>query len=173
MLWLEAFYAGFVNLFGGGNATVWLIFLLAIVLWAFIVERYWYFYLLHPQTEVNTLRRWRYGVRNPLQGRRSRRRVLREMTVKTRRFIVLLRDLILVILLLGLLGSVTGLIRVLDTMAFLGPNDTTALARGISAAAIPSAAALAVVITGVYFVHALRIRAAREMRLFGDRLRHD
>jgi biopolymer transport protein ExbB len=173
MSWLEALFDEFASLFGEGRGDVCLIFLLAAIFWALVIERYWYFYLLYPRMRDEAMRRWRYSVRNPVHGRRSRRRILREMASKNSRGITFIDDLIQVILLLGSLGLVGGLIRILDAMASSAGIDIAALLGGISAAGVVMAAALAVVITGVYFSRALHARAVLETRLLGDRLRHD
>jgi len=172
MLWLQIIYSDLANLFGEGRGMAGLIFLMSMVFWALVIERYWYFYLRYPRMRDEALRRWRYAVKNPLHGRLSRRRILREMSLKTRRTLGLISDLLGIIPLLGLLGLVGGLIQVLNILASPGGVNATTLIRGISAASVPMVAALSVVIAGVYFKHALRIRAVREIRLLGDQLRH-
>lgn len=61
--------------------------------------------------------------------------------------------------LLGLLGTVTGMIRVFRVIALEGPGNPTALASGISEALITTAAGLIVAIPALVFHHYLTGRA--------------
>lgn len=169
MLWLEDFYAGLARLFGG-SPSVWLIFLLAIAMWALVVERYWYFFLAHEDAASALQSRWRRWATTPRLARRARRRLIRAAEADLHRAVDLIRHFIAVIFLLGLLGSVTGIMQVLNALS-LDSGGIHALARGIVAASLPAVVALAVVATGVYFGHALAERAATETQLLRDQLR--
>ena len=87
------------------------------------------------------------------------------------RYVTLIRSLVVVIFLLGLLGSIGGMIDVLDALTVSGDASTLALSRAIGTAAIPVVVALAVVITGIVFGQELKQRVDREARLLRDRLR--
>ncbi|TNC90931.1 MAG: hypothetical protein CSH36_11500 [Thalassolituus sp.] len=53
--------------------------------------------------------------------------------------------------LLGLLGTVTGMIEVFDTLAIAGTGNARAMAGGISKATLPTMAGLVVALSGLYF----------------------
>lgn len=63
--------------------------------------------------------------------------------------------------LLGLLGTVTGMIRTFGDMAVLGAGNVKALSAGISAALVTTQAGLAVAIPGLFAGSLLLRRAAR------------
>jgi biopolymer transport protein ExbB/TolQ len=76
-----------------------------------------------------------------------------------------------VILLTGLLGAVSGIMRVLQALPLGGFAAQVLIERGIAAAALPAAAAGAVVLVTLFFSRALEERAVVEARLLADRLR--
>lgn len=169
---LFALYDGFVRLFSGGALVLTLIFLLAAALWTLIIERYWYFLFVHPDVLENALQIWNRRANGPVHlARRARRQILTDVSAQMSRYVTLIQSLVAVIFLLGLLGSVGGMIKVLDALTVSGDASTLALSRAIGTAAIPVVTALAVVITGVMFGQELRQRVIRETRLLRDKLR--
>ncbi len=64
--------------------------------------------------------------------------------------------------LLGLIGTVSGMLEVFDSMAIRGSADARAMASGVSHAMICTMTGLAVSITGLYPVHYFRTRTKRE-----------
>jgi biopolymer transport protein ExbB len=75
--------------------------------------------------------------------------------------------------LLGLLGTVTGMIVVFHVMAVTGGGDAKSMAGGVSRATIPTMAGMVAAISGVFAnVYVTRI-ADREKHLLQDRLTRD
>ena len=72
--------------------------------------------------------------------------------------------------LLGLLGTVTGMIEVFDVMAMLGSGNPRAMAAGVSKATIPTMAGMVVALSGYYLNIRLKRSAAAEIQSFADRL---
>jgi biopolymer transport protein ExbB len=72
--------------------------------------------------------------------------------------------------LLGLLGTVIGMIGVFDVLAISGNDDAQAMARGVYKATIPTMAGLVVALTGIYFTIRLDQRAERETSRLADKL---
>ena len=74
--------------------------------------------------------------------------------------------------LLGLLGTVTGMITVFDVLAVLGSGNARAMANGISMATIPTMAGLVVALSGLFFSVRLRQQVQLERQKAADLLRH-
>jgi biopolymer transport protein ExbB len=72
--------------------------------------------------------------------------------------------------LLGLIGTVSGMLEVFDSMALRGSADARAMASGVSEAMICTLTGLAVSITGLYPVYYFRTRTRLETELLADRL---
>jgi biopolymer transport protein ExbB len=82
----------------------------------------------------------------------------------------LMRVLVPLSPLLGLVGTVSGMLEVFDSMALRGSADARTMASGVSHAMICTLTGLAVSITGLYPVHYFQSRARRETELLGDKL---
>jgi biopolymer transport protein ExbB len=80
----------------------------------------------------------------------------------------LMRVLVPLAPLLGLIGTVSGMLEVFDSMAMRGSADARTMASGVSHAMICTLTGLAVSITGLYPVHYFDSRARREAELLAD-----
>jgi biopolymer transport protein ExbB len=75
--------------------------------------------------------------------------------------------------LLGLLGTVTGMIDVFQVLAVSGSGNVRAMAGGVSRATVPTMAGMVGALSGVLFVTLLSRRAAREVEFLEDSLTTD
>ena len=168
---LQELFSGFTGLFAAGG-VLWLLLLLAVVLWTHIVERYWYFFFVYPKAQEIALRRWkRYEKAELRAARRARAQIVAGVFAETHRSVGFIQSLVTVMILLGLFGSVGGVMKVLDAAALGGSAGQQRIAGGILSAAVPLLAAGALVLVAIFFMRALNDRADRETRLLADRLR--
>jgi len=171
MQFLTDIVTGFGSLFAAGGA-LWFVFLTAVLLWALVIERYWYFAAVHPEAVEIALRRWkRWAGAEPRLARRMRRHIVAGVAAQARRSINLIHSLLAVVLLTGLLGAVSGVMRVLQALPLGGFAAQVLIERGIAAAAVPAVTAGAVVLVTLFFSRPLEERAGVEARLLADRLR--
>lgn len=70
--------------------------------------------------------------------------------------------------LLGLLGTVTGMIEVFDVMAITGTGSARSMASGVSKATIPTMAGMVGALSGVFASTYLQRKAKREVELLQD-----
>ena len=82
----------------------------------------------------------------------------------------MLRTLVPLAPLLGLIGTVSGMLEVFDSMALRGSADARAMASGVSEAMICTLTGLAVSITGLYPVYYFQSRTRLETELLADKL---
>jgi biopolymer transport protein ExbB len=153
---------------GGGPFVVW-IFLSCLVMWVLVFERWLYFSFVLPRESAKALARWRerndhtsWCARQIRQAMISRFRT--GMTTNMR----LLKVLVPLAPLLGLVGTVSGMLEVFDSMALRGSADARTMASGVSHAMICTMTGLAVSITGLYPVYYFDSRARREAELLAD-----
>lgn len=171
MGFFEGIVAGFGGLFAAGGA-LWFVFLTAVLLWALVIERYWYFAAVHPQVVEIASRRWkRWAGAEPRLAQRMRRHIVAGVEAQARQSVSLINSLLAVLLLTGLLGAVSGVMRVLQALPLGGFAAQVLIERGIAAAAVPAVAAGAVVLVTLFFSRTLEGRAVVEARLLADRLR--
>jgi len=71
--------------------------------------------------------------------------------------------------LLGLVGTVLGMLAVFDSMAALGSADARSMATGVSEAMVCTLSGLAVSISGLYPVYYFKRKAAMETERLADR----
>ena len=82
----------------------------------------------------------------------------------------LIRMLVGLCPLLGLLGTVMGMIGVFEVITASGNDDPQAMARGVYRATIPTRAGLVVALTAIYFTVRLRQLAERQVVHLQDAL---
>ena len=83
----------------------------------------------------------------------------------------MLRVLVPMAPLLGLVGTVSGMLEVFDSMALRGSADARTMATGVSHAMLCTMSGLAVSITGLLPVYYFTSQAKYESELFADQLR--
>ena len=72
--------------------------------------------------------------------------------------------------LLGLLGTVSGMIKTFDVMTVFGSGNVRGMAEGISQALITTMAGLLTALTGMYFANDLKERFDRETERLAEML---
>ena len=75
--------------------------------------------------------------------------------------------------LLGLLGTVTGMLEVFDVMTLSGSADTRTMAGGVSHAMVSTMSGLAVSLSGMFFVNRFQSRVERETQRLNDVLSYE
>ena len=169
--WLLEPWLTLLAFFETGGQVLLVIFAAAVLMWMLILERAWYFWRVLPQVERDVRAHW-YGrpERSSLAARRVREALLERTKLAMRRTLPTIQVMIAICPMLGLLGTVTGMIQVFDVMALKGTADARAMASGVSRATIPTMAGMVVGLSGLFFIHRLQVRAQREAEHFGDTL---
>ncbi len=155
-----------------GGPLMWVLFLLSLLLWSLIIERYWYFTWGHPRQLSEMQKAWRdRKERTSWFAAKVRQAMIADVKLHLHRYLSLIKSLIAVCPLLGLLGTVTGMIHVFDVMALLGSGNARAMADGVSMATIPTMAGMVVALSGLFFSSHLERRAVLETQKAADSLR--
>jgi biopolymer transport protein ExbB len=167
-LWLVAAVTDLID--EGGPFVFW-IFVCGFVMWTLVIERLWYFTRVLPEQARETVARWRArSDRNSWCAREVRRAMISRVNLSMTANLLLLRVLVPLSPLLGLVGTVGGMLEVFDSMALSGSADARAMASGVSHAMICTLTGLAVSITGLYPVYYFQARTRMETELLADRL---
>jgi biopolymer transport protein ExbB len=154
----------------GGPWVVW-IFLCGFVMWTLVIERTWYFSRVLPQQSRAALAAWQArGDHRSWCARQIRRAMISRLNNAMSANLVLLRVLVPLSPLLGLIGTVSGMLSVFDSMALRGAADARAMASGVSEAMICTLTGLAVSISGLYPVYYFGARTRLETELVADKL---
>jgi biopolymer transport protein ExbB len=159
---------GFIEL--GGN-VLWAILVVLLAMWTMIIERYWYLIRVFPAQRRAMIREWEGRVdRRSWHARRIRDELVSDARQKLRKNVTMIQTLVSICPLLGLLGTVTGMVAVFDVMAFFGTGNARAMAAGVSKATIPTMAGMVAALSGVYFASHLDRKAALETERIRDLL---
>ena len=170
LVWPESFEQILLFMERGGN-VLWGIFALSLVLWSLIIERYVYLLLTYPKYLKQTMESWRSrSDTSSWAAHRIREAWLSEVSLHLTRSLSLIKTLVAVCPLLGLLGTVTGMIHVFDVIAIHGSSNTRAMAAGISMATIPTMAGMVIALSGLFFSSQLQHRAGLERQLAAELL---
>ena len=153
----------------GGPFVVW-IFACGVLLWTLVIERAWYFRRVLPGQASEMHARWEArGERRSWCARQIRAAMISRLNGAMNANLTLMQVLVPLSPLLGLIGTVSGMLEVFDSMALRGSADARSMASGVSHAMFCTMTGLAVSITGLYPVFYFQSRARRETELLADR----
>lgn len=119
------------------------------VMWALIFERTWYLKREHLDDIATALGYWEgRNERKSWNARMIRQGLISEVNTKLSMNMGFIKTLISLLPLLGLLGTVTGMVQVFEAMNTSGGNART-MAAGVSAATIPTMSGMVATLSGV------------------------
>ena len=157
--------------FEAGGPVLWGILLVTMIMWTLIIERFWYFKNLMPSLTSDALNQWSVvSNKGDWYSMRIRDQIISEVSAETKKFILTIETMMQILPLLGLLGTVVGMIKVFDVMTFFGTGNARLMASGVSQATIPPMAGLVADISGIYFLNLLKRKAEDEINKIADQL---
>jgi len=155
---------------GGGPFVAWIL-VCGVLMWTLVVERLWYFSRILPHEVARTLETWNAREdRYSWCARQIRRAMISRLNAGMVSNLPLLRVLVPLAPLLGLVGTVSGMLEVFESMALRGSADARAMATGVSHAMICTLTGLAVSISGLFPAYHFGSRARRETEQVADHL---
>lgn len=154
-----------------GGPVLWVLFAACLLLWALILERLWFVRITWPPRARQLVASWdKRSDGRSWRAQRIREALVSESRLQLHAMLPLIQVLVALCPLLGLLGTVLGMIGVFEVIAISGNDDAQAMARGVYRATIPTMAGLVVALTGIYFTVQLRRVAQRETGRLQDSL---
>lgn len=158
-----------------GGPILWVIFAACVLLWLLILERVWFVRVTWPRRARRLVSEW--NARSDCcswRAKKIREAIVSEVSMELNALLPLIQVLVALCPLLGLLGTVLGMIGVFEVIAVSGNDDAQAMARGVYRATIPTMAGLVVALTGIFFTVRLRRLADRaSSRLLGGLTLHE
>ncbi|OEY71043.1 biopolymer transporter ExbB [Rheinheimera salexigens] len=156
-----------------GGDVLYLVALVLFVMWVLMIERYWYLKAIFPKVKQEIIAKWEARQdTTSWYAHKIRDAWISEASDKLEQRMLLIKMLVALLPLVGLLGTVTGMIAVFDIMATQGTGNPRTLATGISMATIPTMAGLVSAISGVFFSARLDTKVKREKAALTDSLPH-
>jgi biopolymer transport protein ExbB len=172
---------GFINMWEAirdflelGGDVLFLIGLLMIFMWVMIIERLLYFAFNHKTVVKNTIDAWNARPeRKSWKARRIREAMISEVRLTSNRFLGLIQASVALAPLMGLLGTVTGMVGVFEIMAILGTGNARAMADGVSKATVPTMCGMVAALSGLFISYWLVKKAQNEVQLLGEHMTMD
>ena len=154
-----------------GGPVLWVILILAAMIGFIITERYWFLFGIFPdrvrsyQGTWQALRQQQENLARPIRSA-----LISQARIELGQWLPFLKTLVALCPLLGLLGTVTGMIEVFEVMAFSGTGNPRSMAAGVSKATIPTMAGMVAALSGLYFSVSMERFARREAEGLADQL---
>ncbi len=167
----NGFYHAVSYLINQGGPFVGLIFYSGVLMWAIILERYLFFFSVLPKLNRKLTDQWNARKDHTSWcARQIRQMLISKANAAMTSSFPMMQVLVPLSPLLGLVGTVSGMLEVFDSMTLRGSADARTMASGVSHAMVCTMTGLAVSISGLYPVHYFRTRARRETELLSDKL---
>jgi biopolymer transport protein ExbB len=145
-----SFVGAFIN--QGGYVLI-VLFVVALYMWFLISERvYFYKFEMKDLIEESYKSFLSMKGQNDWINSKYKRMHIAEINLLKNKNINQIKGLVALCPLLGLLGTVTGMIEVFDVMAFTGTGNPRAMASGVSKATLPTMTGLVISISGLFAI---------------------
>jgi len=159
------------DFFDAGGPVLWPIFIVTILMCTLIFERFLYFRASMPQEVKHIAKVWNQRHdHHTWNAKKIREGMISELRVRSETFLPLINALMAILPLLGLLGTVYGMIDVFDTMSVTGTGNPRLMAGGVQKATIPTMAGLVSALVGLIPAAMLARRSRIEVEKAEDML---
>lgn len=154
----------------GGPILYWIM-LVTFLMWVLVIERLWYLRALFNDDRQRIQMIWESrDERSSWYAHKIRTALISQASGRLSKGLNLIKTLVALCPLIGLLGTVWGMIEVFDVMAVLGSGNARAMAQGVSKATIPTMAGMVAAISGVFISTYLERRINRGTEALEDSL---
>ena len=157
-----------------GGVVLWIILIASILMWTLIAERYFFVYFVYPKQLDTALGKWQQrGDRKSWYAQQIRTGFIANEAASLKRYLLFIKTLTVALPMLGLLGTVDGMIQTFDVLSTFGTGNARGMAGGISIALITTMAGLLTSLSGIYFCTQLEQKVARSINNLTDVLQRD
>ena len=159
------------NFFELGGDVLLVIGALTLFMWTLIIERLVYMRGAHKKIVFTAHEIWENRSDHSSWGAHQIRiRLISVVASHMERNIAMIQTCVALCPLLGLLGTVTGMVEVFEVMAISGSGNPRSMAAGVSKATIPTMAGMVAALSGIAMSTYLLRQAGRERELINDHL---
>ncbi|MEL6214677.1 MAG: MotA/TolQ/ExbB proton channel family protein [Pseudomonadota bacterium] len=171
MYFIDSIWISLRSFFELGGPVLFLILIATIIMWTFIIERFWFLSKGLPQEMARVKQEWEARAdTDSWYAQAIRSLLISQISVQARQFLPIIKTIMALLPLLGLFGTVFGMIKVFEVMAFHGTGNARLMAGGVSQATIPTMAGLVAALSGLYISVQLERRANRAVARLEDAL---
>lgn len=157
-----------------GGDVLYLVLIVTFLMWVLIIERLWYFRAVYRREVGKVLTAWEARPeRKSWYAHKIRTAMISEVKENLNQNVDLIKTFVALCPLIGLLGTVTGMIEVFDVMAMTGSGNARAMAGGVSKATLPTMSGMVAALSGVFMSTWIERTAKRESDRLEDSLTMD
>ena len=150
---LEPYYAVESFMQRGGD-VLYVLAIVVFVMWTLILERLWYLYTDHRAKVEEVKQEWaRRTETRSWHAHQIRRALISEVSMGLNSGLPLLQACVGLCTLIGLLGTVSGMVIVFDTMATTGSSSARLMADGVAKSTIPTMSGMVAALSGLFPQH--------------------
>jgi len=170
---LEAFEAVRDFMAMGGDVLSFIA-VVILAMWALIFERLIYYRTGLKVLGDQTLATWEgRSERRSWNAQAIRDSLISKYSIAANHSVPIIQTLVALCPLLGLMGTVTGMIEVFDVMAISGTGNARSMASGVSKATIPTMAGMVGALSGVFLVTMITRTVQRKVEYIEEHLTMD
>lgn len=156
-----------------GGSILFIIFLVSLIFWTLFAEKYLYFKFVYKPKSKKLKKFWKHRNNgNSWENMQLKQAQVSELNLQLNANIPTMKMIITLFPLLGLLGTVTGMVSVFDSMSSLGTN-AKAMAGGISMATIPTMAGMLLAVLSIFAFSRINFMIKTNIRRLKDNLLKD
>ena len=156
-----------------GGDVLYIVAMVLIIMWVMMLERYMFLVAVFPGIRKKIIANWDGRAdTTSWYAHRIRDGWISEASEQLDARMIIIRTLVAMCPLVGLLGTVTGMISVFETMGNQGTGNPRLMAEGISMATIPTMAGMVAAISGVFFSSRIEAKVKMAKEALVDSLPH-
>ncbi|CUS49459.1 MAG: TonB receptor energy transduction system membrane component ExbB [Idiomarinaceae bacterium HL-53] len=172
-LYLMGLWETVRDFIGTGGNVLYLVAIALLLMWIVLIERYWYLLGVFPREREQIIQKWHNREdTTSWYAHRIREAWISKASDNLSARMLLLKTTIAICPLIGLFGTVTGMITVFEIMSVQGTGNPRLMAGGISMATIPTMSGMVAALSGMFFVQRLDSRINREKANLIDSMPH-
>jgi len=167
----ESIIVLFQQFFEQGGKVIPALFVLAFILWALIIERFYFIKISYPKISNTQVNQWSTRQdKHSWNAHKIREELISKNNAQLNMWLSSIKVLIAICPLLGLLGTVSGMVTVFDVIALTGNSDAKAMSAGIYKATLPTMVGLCLALSALYFSHNIKQLVIKYSAQFEDHL---
>ena len=173
MLFIDELIETVSRFLDAGGDVLWVIAFALICMWTMIVERLWYFSFTYPKQARLLVAQWESRKdTTSWKAHKIRAAWISQMNEKLQSGLLVIKTIVAICPMIGLLGTVTGMVGVFEVMALAGTGNVKLMAAGISMATIPTMAGMVAALSGLFISSRLEYSANVRVQELTDHMPH-
>lgn len=173
MYYLIGFWESVRDFIAMGGDVLYVVAAALFVMWALMIERYWYLASVFPKIKKKIISDWDGRAdTTSWYAHKIRDTWISEASESLNERVLVIKTLVAMCPLIGLLGTVTGMIAVFEIMSVQGTGNPRLMASGISMATIPTMSGMVAALSGMFFSTRLESKIKKEKASLIDSLPH-